>query len=76
MAKEFLVETGNPKALDATLNQMGAALVQRGQDYLQRDGHYVMRVLGDPGFVKFACEAQGYCTVVRELDELCGEVTG
>ena len=34
------------------------------------DGCYVVRVLGDPGFIKFAIASQGYGEVVRELEEL------
>jgi len=69
MAKDFLVETRNPKALDDTLMQIGAVLVG-GPDYIMKDGFYVMRVLGNPAFVKFACENQGYCKIIKELPEL------
>lgn len=63
---DFLVETPNPDALDTTLQQIGAVLIGGGtpQRYLQIGDYYVMRVLGDPGFVKFACETQGYCRIV------------
>jgi hypothetical protein len=73
MARDFLVDVGNPAALDATLGRMGAHLVQAEArpGYLMVDGHYVMRaVSADPGFLRFACESQGYCTIVGELDEL------
>jgi hypothetical protein len=60
---ELLVDTPNPEALDQTLQGLGAVLVG-GPDFVRVDGHYVVRALGDVGFVKFACEAQGYCTVV------------
>lgn len=71
MAKDFLVDTGNPVAVDLTLNQIGAVLVG-APDYVKRDGYYVMRVLRDEavGFVKFACEHQGYCKIIKELTEL------
>ena len=69
MATDFLVETRNPEMLDKTLMSIGAVLVG-APDYIKRDGYYVMRVLGNPGFVKFACENQGYCKIVRQLDEL------
>lgn len=75
MATDFLVDTPNPAAVDQTLQQLpmgGAVLVQDGSaadGYLRHDGHYVMRVLGDPGFVMFACEQQSYCTIVRKLDD-------
>lgn len=72
---DFLVETANPDALDATLQQMGAALVGGGtaMGYARKDGYYVMRVFGDAGFVRFACEQQGYCRIVRELEGLMSE---
>jgi len=74
MATDFLVDTPSPAAVDATLAQLpgGAVLLQDDTEdgYLRRDGHYVMRVFGDPGFVRFACEQQGYCTIVEQLDEL------
>ena len=63
---DFLVETRNPQGLDATLLQLGAALVG-APDYIQHEGCYVMRVFGDPGFIKFACEHQGYCKIIRQI---------
>lgn len=70
MTADFLVDTPNPDALDQTLQSLGAVLVGGGmpEGYTQIDGHYVMRVLGDPGYVEFACTTQGYCTIVRRLD--------
>lgn len=63
---DLWVDTENPKALDATLLQMGAGLVQDGPGgYLQEGGHYVCRVFGDPGYVKYALEQQGYARVVE-----------
>ena len=62
--QELLVDTPNPAALDKTLQQMGAVLVGGPNDFVQVDGHYVVRALGNVGYVKFACETQGYCTVV------------
>ena len=67
---DFLVTSAtggvlNPEGLDNTLHQMGASLIKPpGQDYTQEGGCYVMRVFGDPGFLKFACEHQGYCKIV------------
>ncbi len=70
-AADFLVDVGNPAALDRTLLQMGAALVQEGPGvYKQVEGHYIMRALRNPDFVRFACESQGYCKIVRKLDQL------
>jgi predicted phage terminase large subunit-like protein len=57
---------GNPAALDQTLQGLGpAVLLQKGPGvYLKQDGYYTIRVFGDPGFIKFACEQQGYCKVL------------
>lgn len=68
--KDFLVDTPNPKALDATLNQMGAVLIGGPDNFLRIEGHYVMRALGNPEFVRFACEHQGYCKVIGERPEV------
>ncbi len=67
---DYLVDTPNPEALDQTLFALGAVLIGGGmpEGFMKVDGHYVMRVLGDPGYVKFACETQGYCTIVGEYD--------
>ena len=48
----------------------GPAVVVGAPDYVQVDDCYVVRVFGDPGFVKFAITNQGYGEVVRELEEL------
>jgi hypothetical protein len=63
-ATDILVRTANPSMLDTTAVVVGAP------DYVQVDGCYVVRVFGDPGFIKFAISNQGYGEVVRELDEL------
>jgi hypothetical protein len=72
-ATDFLVETANPDYLDSTLQQLPGAQVLVGGGmpggYVKREGYYVMRVFGDPGFIKFACEAQGYCKIVRQLEQ-------
>lgn len=66
---DFLVDGfNNPIAVDKTLQQLGAAVLVGGEDnYLKQDGCYVMRVFGNPGYIKFAVEHQGYCRIVREL---------
>lgn len=72
METDFLVEvTGDPAAVDQTLNQIGAVLVGGGMPggYVKVDGYFLMRALGNPGFVKFACESQGYCRVVKQLEK-------
>jgi hypothetical protein len=74
-ATDFLVETGNPEALDNTLQalpMMRAFVVGRGVPggIVKHEGYHVVRVFGDTGFFKFACEQQGYCKVIRQLEEL------
>jgi hypothetical protein len=71
-ATDFLIECRNPEAFDRTVQSMGAVLCDGGNkgQYVQQDGYYVMRVFGDPGFLKFAIENQGYGKVIKELPEL------
>lgn len=69
-ATDILVKTGSPELLDQTVQQLGRASVVGAPDYTVVDGCYVVRVFGDPGFIKFAIANQGYGEVVRELDEL------
>lgn len=70
---DFLVEVGNPRALDDTLKQLHGALaalvMSSPESYEQVDGKYVMRCFGDPGYVKFACEHQGYCKIIGVREE-------
>ena len=70
---DLLVETSNPKALDDTVQCLGPAVVIQSDPnagtYLVHEGCYVVRVLGgNPGFIKFAIDQQGYGRVVRQLD--------
>ena len=65
MKGDFLVDTPNPMALDATLNRIGAVLIG-APDFIQHDGHYVVRPIKGSGFPRFACETQGYCRVVND----------
>ena len=71
-ATDILVRTADPGLLDRTVQQLGPAIVIRGvaAPYMQVDGCYIVRVFGDPGFIKFAITNQGYGEVVRELEEL------
>ena len=69
--KNFLIECSNPKAFDRTINQLGwAALVENNGEYLKKDGYYVMRVFGDPGFIKFAIQNQGYGKIIKEIKDI------
>jgi hypothetical protein len=67
---DLLVRTGDPKILDDTVQQLGAAaVIQDSPDrYTTVEGCYVVRVFGDPGFIRFAITQQGYGEVVRELE--------
>ena len=69
-ATDIPVRTANPEMLDRTVQQLGPAVVVGAPDYIQVDGCYVVRVFGNPGFIKFAITNQGYGEVVRELDGL------
>lgn len=71
-ATDILVRTGNPGMLDQTVQRLPGppSVVVGAPDYVMVDGCYVVRVFGDPGFIKFAIDSQGYGEVVRELPEL------
>lgn len=70
MEGDFLVDTPNPRALDATLQQLGGVLVG-APDYTRYQGHFVVRPLpaSRSEFLIFACRQQGYCTVVGPAPE-------
>ncbi|MGW1796891.1 hypothetical protein ACWCQN_12985 [Streptomyces sp. NPDC001984] len=62
-ATDLIVETGNPELLDATVQQLGPAVVVDGT----YDGKTCrVRVFGDPGYIKFALTQQGYGKVIGE----------
>jgi len=67
--KDYLVECNNPKAFDETIQQIGKAVLHQDHKggYEKHDGYYLMRIIGDAGFVKFAIENQGYGRVIKEL---------
>jgi len=69
--KELIVEVGNPKALDDTLNQIGGVVCQSADGSYRADenGHYAVRALaGDTGFLKMAIEMQGYAKIIHEQE--------
>jgi phage terminase large subunit-like protein len=72
---DILVRTNNVAALDQTLQlldvpTMKAAVVKDKQGNYAMDGGYsVVRVQGDFYFFKYACEQQGYCTIVRDVQD-------
>jgi hypothetical protein len=70
---EIILDLGtkNPAAVDEALNQIGAALIEKGGkgDYERTpEGYYVARCFGSPEFIRFACENQGYAKVVGERE--------
>jgi hypothetical protein len=68
---DFLVECRNPKAFDDTIQQLGKAVLHQNHkgEYEKKEGYYLMRVIGDSGFLKFAIENQGYGKVIRKFEE-------
>lgn len=70
MAKEILVKTNNPKALDELLqHNFSSALVAEeafgSVGVYHREGDcYVARCFAGADFVAFALEAQGYAEVI------------
>jgi len=68
-ATDYLIECGNPKAFDRTINDMGAMLEQdaSGGYNLYEGKYYKMRVLSNPGFLEFAIKNQGYGKIIRKL---------
>lgn len=63
-ATDLIVQTNNPDALDATVQQLGPAVVVDGSF----DGKScTVRVFGDPGYIKFAIDHQGYGKVLDTL---------
>jgi hypothetical protein len=62
-AVDLIVKTVNPKLLDDTVRQLGAAAVVDGS--FNGDACRV-RVFGPPGYIKFALANQGYGEVVGE----------
>lgn len=76
-AADFLVDVGNPAALDETLRALPGvnAFVVGGSEgpFPQEDGHYVVRVFGGEtaeSMFEFMVTNQGYCTIVGKRDGL------
>ena len=59
---DILVATNNPDDLDRIVMQFSAALVGGGtpEGYRKIDGCYVVRCFGDPGFIVYMINSQGY----------------
>ena len=69
---DYLIECGSPVLLDAIIQKLGTAMLMQDSDNSypkNSDGHYTMRVIGDPGYIKFALEQQGYGKIIREVEE-------
>jgi hypothetical protein len=65
---DFEIEySGNPESLDKTLQALGKAVMLGAPDFVKINGHYVVRVFGNPDYMKFACENQGYCKFLTEV---------
>jgi hypothetical protein len=76
-ATDFLVDVGNPAALDATLTALPGVVAQviGGPDgpFAEEDGHYIVRVFGGAmanSMFTFMVENQGYCRVVQQRETL------
>ena len=70
---DYLVEAASPEALDRTLRQLPGVEAFVVRDAFTREfitrygpGCYIVRVLGDVGFFKFAMEKQGYGKIVGQ----------
>jgi hypothetical protein len=60
---DLVVKCGNPKDLDSVVQQLGPAVVIDGS----WNGETCrVRVFGNPGYVKFAIDHQGYGQVIGE----------
>lgn len=59
---DLRIRTGNPDALDATMQDLGAVVVEGSFD----GDSALVRCFGNAGFVRFACENQGYGEVIEE----------
>lgn len=72
MPTDYLVDCANPEAFDKIINSWGAVLCDGGNKgkYIQQEGHYIMRIMGNEGFIKFAIENQGYGKIIKKLEQL------
>lgn len=69
--KDLIVYCNNPEALDKTLQQMGALVMQNpdGSYPIEQGGYRVRTLTADINFIKFAIGHQGYGKVVSEVEE-------
>lgn len=61
-AVDLRVNTGNPKALDETIQHLGAAVVDGSWD----GATCLVRCLGNADWIRFAITNQGYAEIVGE----------
>ena len=68
--RELIVRTNNRDALDRTLQQIGGLVSETPESPIKYGkGAYAVRAIsGDVGFLKFACENQGYAKVIGERE--------
>jgi hypothetical protein len=64
---DLVVETNDPDLLDQTLQGLPGVTVVVDDSY--NGVTCVVRIIGDPGFVKFAIDRQGYGRVVGTREE-------
>lgn len=75
----LLVQTENPAALDATIQQLvpiGGFLLRSEAtgEYLKQQAFYIACAL-DVNYFKFACEQQGYCRVIGPAGPVAGDAS-
>jgi hypothetical protein len=67
---DVIIDSPNPEALDQVLQSLGAVVVGIGEGGpIRQQGGWLVRVLGNVGFVKFACENQDYGMWVGEAEK-------
>jgi phage terminase large subunit-like protein len=68
---DFFVKTNSPELLDRTLcslpNIDASVIKDEHGNYVLHNGYSVVRVEGDIYFFRYACEKQGYCYIVRDV---------
>lgn len=65
----FLIECVNPMEFNNFINKSGGTLIEdeHSNQYLKKEGYYVMRVIGDPASVKFSITKHGYGRIIRKF---------
>lgn len=70
--KEIIVRTNNRDALAKTLQQLGGLVGEEPEDFMKygKNVYAVRAINGDIGFIKFACQNQGYASFIEEREIL------